>query len=238
MMRGVWNALAFLSRVLPPPPTREGENPLAAAVRFYPLAGAVLGAIAALPAVAFPSAAPWLYPLLLAWLTRGLHWDGLADLADACGSNATGDRFWEILKDSRVGAFGVMALVFGITGQMAAARNAVAADNLLVLVLAPAYARAMVVVLGACTMPHPTSFLGALIQPGLRSAPARFALALTLVAALLVLGPGPFGAALVMTGASLAVIIRIARRHGGTNGDFHGAAIIASELAALVAGGI
>ena len=45
------------------------------------------------------------------WLTGGLHLDGLADLADAWGANAPKERSLEIMKDSRVGTFGVIAIV-------------------------------------------------------------------------------------------------------------------------------
>lgn len=41
--------------------------------------------------------AAWLWMALEAWSTRGLHWDGLADLGDASGSGAQGERFWAIL---------------------------------------------------------------------------------------------------------------------------------------------
>ena len=243
MMRAFRNALAFLSRLVPPPPPSaaplpDGKNGLADAVPFYPLAGAVLGLIAALPAMLFPAVAAWLYPLILAWLTRGLHWDGLADLADGCGSNATGSRFWEIVKDSRIGAFGVMALVFGIAGQMLAAHGCIGSGALSALILAPAYGRAMVIVLGRLTRPHPASTLAALIQPGTGSRSSLLALAATLAAAFLILGPLPFLAALGLTAACLAVLIRIASRHGGANGDFYGAMIIAAETAVLLAGGL
>lgn len=216
----------------------EGENGLVEAVPFYPFVGALLGCLAAVPVFFAPAYAPWAYPLILAWLTRGLHWDGLADLADACGSNAGGDRFWEIIKDSRIGAFGVMALVFGVTGQMAAAGSCAASGNVLALVLAPAYGRAMVIAFGRLTSPHPISTLAALIQPGMRSFPALAALILTLAAALLVLGPLSFLMAIALTTTVLAALVRIARRHGGGNGDFHGTAIILAETAVLLAGGM
>ena len=237
MMRRLRNALAFLSRIVPPAPMRDGESGLAGAVPFYPLAGALLGLIATVPVMLVPSLTAWTYPLILAWLTRGLHWDGLADLADACGSNATGDRFWEIIKDSRIGAFGVMALVFGITGQIFAAQSCVTAGNIWALILAPAFGRAMVVVLGHCASPHPASTLAALTQPGIRTMPARLSLGLTLAAGAYALGAVPFLAAIVLTAVCLAVITRIARNHGGANGDFYGAAIIAAETAFLLAGG-
>ena len=242
MLDGFRNALAFLSRLAPPAPLRDGENPLAGAVPFYPLAGLVLGGIAALPALALPPSmawvAAWAYVLILAWSTRGLHWDGLADLADACGSNATGGRFWEIIKDSRIGAFGVMALVFGIAAQVIAAQGCIAKTNIIPLVLAPAFGRAMVIALGRIADPNPVSTLAALIQPGIRSGRAVAPLLLTPLLALFLLGPLPFLLAAILTAACLAVLARIAAAHGGTNGDFHGAMIIAAETAILLAGGV
>ena len=45
-------------------------------------------------------------------LIRGLHHDGLADVADAFGSGKRGEEFRKILKDSRIGSFGALALIF------------------------------------------------------------------------------------------------------------------------------
>lgn len=248
VVRGVWNALAFLSRLAPPlyQEGQESENGIAGAVPFYPVAGLLLGGFATLPALAFsfalPQSSTWipalLYVLILAWLTRGLHWDGLADLADACGSNATGDRFWEIIKDSRIGAFGVMALIFAIAAQVAAAQACISAGHAGALVFAPAFGRAMGVLPGWFGMPHPASTLAAATQPGIRSSAFLLALSLTLAASLALLGPGPFLAALGMAAVCLGALIRIARAHGGFNGDFLGSAIIVTETAFLFAGGI
>ena len=252
MIRGVWNALAFLSRLAPPPAHRkwqsgqEEDNGIAKAVPFYPVAGLLLGGLASLPALVFSVALPqistWisalLYVFILAWLTRGLHWDGLADLADACGSNTTGDRFWEIIKDSRIGAFGVMALIFAIAAQIIAAQACIATGHAGTLVLAPAFARAVGILPGRFVTPHPASTLAATTQPGIRSSASLLALGLTLAASLTLLGPIPFLAALGIVGVCLGILIRIARNHGGFNGDFLGSAIIAAETALLLTGGI
>ena len=233
------NALAFLSRLAPPAPMRDNDDTLLAdAVPFYPLVGLLLGFIATLPACVFGPTwlAAWAYVLILAWLTRGLHWDGLADLADACGSNATGDKFWEIIKDSRIGAFGVMALSFGIFGQVVAAQTCIAGSNLQLLILAPAFGRATVIALGRFTHPHPSSTLAALIQPGIRSPQAVAAFLLTLLLTLFLFGPLAFIFSAVLTTVCLVILVRIATAHGGVNGDFHGTAIIAAETAILLIG--
>jgi adenosylcobinamide-GDP ribazoletransferase len=69
---------------------------------------------------------PWT-PLLAAllstagtlWLTGGFHEDGLADVADGLGGSAPPERALEIMKDSRMGAYGVMALVMALLTKLA-----------------------------------------------------------------------------------------------------------------------
>jgi adenosylcobinamide-GDP ribazoletransferase len=58
----------------------------------------------------------WMLALLILtiwiWITGGLHLDGWMDVADAIGSNATLEKKWEIMKDPRVGSFGILSLLF------------------------------------------------------------------------------------------------------------------------------
>lgn len=90
----------------------------AAAMRWFPLVGAAVGASAGLPSVAVLHWAPHaqllgavLSVLLLVLLTRGLHLDGLADTVDGLGSRATAQRALEIMRRSDLGPFGVIAIV-------------------------------------------------------------------------------------------------------------------------------
>lgn len=84
----------------------------------YPVVGAVLFFLASVISLtvltlfgnAYLAAISFLFMTCI--LTRGLHHDGLADIADAAGSGKTGDEFRKILKDSRIGSFGVTALIF------------------------------------------------------------------------------------------------------------------------------
>ncbi len=99
---------------------------LRASAAHMPAIGALIGALAAalfglllwaLPAV---SAAPWVAALASTvwsvWLTGAFHEDGLADLADGLGGSYDRERALEIMKDSRIGSFGSVALVlaFGL----------------------------------------------------------------------------------------------------------------------------
>lgn len=87
-------------------------------IYYYPLVGAVLFFLSACFSL-FSLAilhnnffSALLFLLSDCLLTRGLHLDGLADIADAVGSGKTNEEFRIILKDSRIGSFGVSALIF------------------------------------------------------------------------------------------------------------------------------
>lgn len=86
-------------------------------VVFYPLVGAFLGLLLAAAGTGLPYALP-AFPsavlLLGLWIyaTGALHLDGLMDTADGIFSNRPREQVLEIMKDSRVGAMGVVAGVF------------------------------------------------------------------------------------------------------------------------------
>ncbi|GED22078.1 adenosylcobinamide-GDP ribazoletransferase [Halomonas halmophila] len=114
---GLLLALQFLTRLPVPltcpwtPATRRW------AARAYPLVGALIGATLAVVGSLLEGLVPLpllALALLSLWvaLTGGLHLDGLMDLADALGSNASLEKRWAIMKDPQVGSFGMLALVF------------------------------------------------------------------------------------------------------------------------------
>lgn len=113
-MRELILALQFMTRL--PLPNVSGLTPLhqARAAGWFPLVGALVGALVAVPLmlVADPRLAALLALLVWVWVTGGLHLDGLADLADALGA-AHGDRerFLAVLADPHIGSFGVITLV-------------------------------------------------------------------------------------------------------------------------------
>ncbi|MGV1099966.1 adenosylcobinamide-GDP ribazoletransferase [Thiovibrio sp. JS02] len=110
-------AIAFLTIVPLPLPAQLSGEQLARSAAFFPLAGWLLGCLLAgacwvfvylqLPALV----AAVLLVGLAAWLTRGLHLDGVADLADGLGGGHEPARRLAIMKDSATGAFGVISLV-------------------------------------------------------------------------------------------------------------------------------
>ena len=112
-------ALTFLTKLPWPWRGPADETALARSMFWFPWVGAVLGLIfwgawaglhRALPA---PAAAAVLLTLTV-WVTGGLHLDGLADTADGLGGGRTPEEALAIMKDSRVGAFGVLSLILGL----------------------------------------------------------------------------------------------------------------------------
>ncbi len=81
---------------------------------FYPLVGLVISSIFIAILYLLPSTAAlllgFLWPAYMAFITRGFHLDGLADTADGFGGGWTIERRLEIMKDSRTGSFGVIAI--------------------------------------------------------------------------------------------------------------------------------
>jgi len=116
-------ASSFLTRLRPPGtlvPAELAPGRLAGAVRAFPLVGAGVGlAGGVVYALAYwlglPTFAAALCALATgALITGALHEDGLADTADGLGGGKTVEDRLRIMRDSHIGAFGVMVLVFSI----------------------------------------------------------------------------------------------------------------------------
>lgn len=186
---------------------------------------------------------------LLAVLTRGLHLDGLADLADGLGSGKPAERALEIMKRSDIGPFGVMTLVFTALIQVAALGRA----GPLALVVACATGR--LAVTWAClprVPPARPEGLGAMVAGTVRPGAAMAATAATAAVAVILAGiPALFTAGAgtdgwpatavrhvlaVAAGLGVAWALRrhAVRRLGGVTGDVLGALVEASATAALV----
>lgn len=219
------------------------------AMGFAPLVGMVLGTAAA--------AVGWVLRwwtqsdivagiaaiAVLAALTRALHLDGLADTADALGSNRPAEQALQIMKRSDVGPFGVVALMLVALLQIAAATVAYAHHREFVALIAAA-AVGRLAVTAACTDPIPSARpegLGAWVA---RSVSVRAAVVIgVLVAAAcgaLGLATDPQTAALavaaVPVGLAVALLLlhRCIDRFGGITGDVLGALVETATAAALL----
>jgi adenosylcobinamide-GDP ribazoletransferase len=114
----VVSAFQFLTRIPMPSPAFETDS-LSRATKFFPLVGLVVGSGAVLLQKLLGShlSRPLTALILLMYLvliTGGLHEDGLADIADGFGGGWTKDQILVILKDSRIGSYGAIALVLSL----------------------------------------------------------------------------------------------------------------------------
>jgi adenosylcobinamide-GDP ribazoletransferase len=202
---------------------------------MYPLVGGLIGLILALSSMLPLSSwvLAWLLTGLNMYLTRGLHWDGWADLWDGWGSGATGVRFWAIVKDSHIGAFGTMGLILGLGLQTALFESAVSRKAWLALLFAPVFGRFCCLVLARMSQSLSRPGLG---QNAVQGA-TRSALVLggcTALIPALALPPAHLAMTLLAGILPLAALLAVGRKQGGVNGDFLGAAIIAGEVCALL----
>ena len=117
-------ALQFLTR-LPLRLTTFDPQWLHDSARYFPLVGSVVGAFGAVVLLAAAQVWPPVLAALLAmaatvWLTGGFHEDGLADTCDGLGGAVTRERALLIMKDSRLGSYGALALVLTLALKAAA----------------------------------------------------------------------------------------------------------------------
>lgn len=236
-LNGLLAAFRFLT-VLPLPGNR-GRQPgdLAAALPYFPLVGLSIGLILAAAARLFvPICPPALLAVLLtaimAALSGALHLDGLADTADGFASARDRERVLVIMRDSRIGAMGVTALL-GVLALKAAALDSMPLSRLAAaLVLAPVVGRAAILVhLAVLPYVRATGLAAAFL-----AGPRRPAAVLGLILAGL-LGVGAGTGALAGLGLALAVMLLFGmlcrRRIGGITGDTLGAACELAETAVL-----
>ena len=242
------HSLVFLTRLSLGSEIALTPPVLAAAMRAFPLAGLVIGAIAgAVLVLASGLGAPAPVAALLAvgaglGLTGALHEDGLGDVADGFGGGATPEAKLAIMRDSRIGAYGVLALIVAVTLKWAALAS-LAGQSLwvafAVTIVAAAMSRvAPVGILNLLAPARPDGVSAGAGRPGRGT--VLQALALATVISTVVLWPVSFLLGLMLVPlaglAGLYAMASLARRHiGGQTGDVAGASQVISELAILLA---
>jgi adenosylcobinamide-GDP ribazoletransferase len=237
----LWTGLAFLTRL----PVARGAPAIgpdvAQASWSFPVIGAGIGLLAGF--VYWVSFALDLSPFVSALLavattmlvTGCLHEDGLADTVDGFGGGATRERKLEIMRDSRVGAYGTCALVFSILFKTGAI-SSLGDPSLAVSALFAAHTGAR------ATLPIFMRRVAPARPDGLSADAGRPPSGTPSIAALLgfvalVIGLG-FGGALIATLLLAALVVLIAllalRQIGGQTGDVLGAVEQAGEILILL----
>ena len=116
-------AVQFMTRLPVGRSLNSSEAELGKAAAFFPLVGVIVGSGAALVFVllhrVLPAPASVLCAIIFTvFITNGFHEDGLADTFDGFGGGWTKDRVLEIMRDSRIGTYGALALIFVILAKL------------------------------------------------------------------------------------------------------------------------
>jgi adenosylcobinamide-GDP ribazoletransferase len=234
----LWTALSVLTRLPLPKAATPDAHRMGASAWAFPLVGVLLGLICGL----FLTVALWIgiHAGIAAALTLGLqmlltgalHEDGLADTADGLGGGHTKKRALEIMRDSRLGAYGMCTLAITIVGRWAALAT--------IAPIAPI--AGLILVAGISRMPM------ALVMAGMKNArtdglshsagrpdrvQALIALAISIPIALILGGFGGVFAILIALIAPIPIIFWASRKLNGQTGDVLGAVQQIAELALL-----
>ncbi len=244
MLRGL--VTAFRTLTVLPVPGRDAER-FSDALYWFPLVGLVLGLLeVALATPVIGGRWPELAALLVVAggvvLTRGLHADGLADLADGFFGGRDPQSRLRIMKDSCVGSFGVLALVLLLLCKWVAALRLLHSGAVGQIVAGVVLSR-MAQVLLAASMPYARPEGGT--ADSFVSGAGRLHLGLSLVTAATILVvllrfDVPGIAALMAAALVSAVLMGLlaARRIGGVTGDVLGAASEVTETVVWVVGAL
>lgn len=232
-------ALQFLTRIPLAPSGAPSAADLRWATAFYSTVGLVIGVSAAavyrLSVSFLPASVSVVLVLLFSVLLTGaLHEDGLADCADAFAGAHDRDRVLEIMRDSRIGAFGALAIAFALLLKVTLLSSLPEDQLVQSLVIAPVLGRWLVLPL--------TRFSRAARSNGLGSAFASHVEGPQIVIAavpVLVVGIFLYGGLFPIVAAGPVIAVTLwgwycRRRIGGLTGDCLGAAIQFSEITTLL----
>lgn len=236
-------AVQFLTRLPTPPLARFEPEWITASARYFPLVGQIVGGLSAGVLVVSchlwtPGIAALLAVAVGVIMTGGFHEDGLADTADGLGGGLTRARRLEIMKDSRLGSYGALALGLTLALKVAAlAMLAASSPAMAAVALLAAHGLGRAAAVGAMAlMPYGG-------DPGMakEGRPDRAAPLSVLIASALALWPllwlSPEASATGLIGGLIAAVVPAWlawRLIGGRTGDVLGAVEQAFELGFLL----
>ena len=234
-------AVQYFTRVPMPASVGHSQEQLSGTARYFTAVGLLVGGVGALVLWASSLVLPGPLPAILstaatAFLTGAFHEDGLADTFDGLGGATTRERALEIMKDSRLGTFGTLALVLTLLIKIAALDALPTEFAVVVLLAGHAFSRAC-----AISLLYVSNHVGNPEQSRARAVAQPMSGAQFLIAAVFGVVPlalcgvhavaGFFGAVFV-----LYVLARwFLRRLGGFTGDTLGAAQQLTEIAFYLA---
>lgn len=241
---GFLAAILFMTR-LPLPRSAHSPLPLSSAAPYFPSVGALLGlGAAALDVYLRPhlgaGAAAVATVLFLVMITGALHEDGLADCADGLGGGRTREQALHIMRDSRIGSYGALAIAGSLVARTTLIAELAPVQTVTYIICTECLSRWTVLPLAYVLSPARTE--GAAPGQGARIAgrlptfgivaSTLFCLAIT-VSLLHAEWWRPWIACILVTAMSA---VYFQRRIGGITGDCFGAVIQISATAVYVCG--
>lgn len=154
-VKGFLEAVGFFT-ILPAPGT--GGIPGPGALRWLPAVGLLIGLLWAcfhsLGSIFIPRGVLWgLDVLFVVIITGGIHLDGLADTADGLLSYKSSEEALRIMHDSRIGTWGVLAIVSVLGLKGLCLKELAQKDLLVIMFLVPAYGR-LAMIIGLSMLPY------------------------------------------------------------------------------------
>lgn len=237
VIRDVRTAVGFLTRI-PVGSIEPFDSSLRRSGGYFPLVGAVVGGVGVAVWWVGANAVGQLAAAVLSVLatvivTGAFHEDGLADTVDGLWGGATPERRLDIMRDSRLGTYGSIAIVGDVLLRVAIVAP-LAADDIVsvakILVAGHVVARAAPLALVATTPHARADGQGSHLIPPTR---AGWAVAAVTVLGTTMWAAGPWFPVLMAAATAVTLAIRRAgvRRIGGVTGDVLGASVALSNLA-------
>ncbi len=233
----LFSALRFLTILPLPGSSEETLEDIARSSPYYPVVGIFIGILLSLIAL-IPLWSPYASAVLILalWviITGGLHLDGAADLADGWAGGRTRENRLRVMSDSRIGAFGVIALVVLLLVKLMMIAELLISEMVFLLPLVPMTARLMAVAAIRLFPPARSGGMGSVFKSSCRTSHLFSAALFTLLLAWLIAGlPGLL--LVILTGLIILTgCLRVSRKLGGLTGDVYGAVIEYSEVITLV----
>ncbi|MFT4171899.1 MAG: adenosylcobinamide-GDP ribazoletransferase [Rhodocyclaceae bacterium] len=249
-LRRAFMALGYFTRLPIPRWVGWAPDELNRAARYFPLAGLVVGALCAAVLALAAQVLPWSLAVCLSMatsllITGGFHEDGLADAVDGFGGGWQREDVLRIMKDSRIGSFGAMALVMALLIKFCAldtlGQAGPTSGCLALLAVHPLSRAAALLIMVRLPYVRDEDSRAKPVAEGIGRAEVLIGLAMGLAPALALAALGPFTPRLWLAAVLACAVVAplcaayFKRRLGGYTGDCLGLAQQACELAALLA---
>ncbi|HXG19608.1 MAG TPA: adenosylcobinamide-GDP ribazoletransferase [Methylomirabilota bacterium] len=231
-------ALQFLTIVRVRESLPFDDETLGRSGAFFPVIGLLIGLVVwgfdqGLSAIVPPALRNIFLVIVLVVISRGLHLDGLADSADGLLGSGDRQRSLAIMKDSRIGAFGALALIGVLLAKLRALDLLTDGHRTPALLLSPMFGRWACVVMAYLAPPAREEGLGAMFVRGTQFRTLLIVHLLLLVAGFLFAGLWTALLFLFLGGLTVGFTRYCTRRLGGVTGDTLGAVGELVETAAF-----